>query len=153
MSEQVTEITRETYPNVLAMANSPDKENQIVALSLVENLDYKKNLIFILILKKQSNITADTWKEHAPTVYKKMSTSGIDPDQIISYKKVLNVLLDNKASEDHIQFYLDSFAEHMKSSIRNIGYEYVDDLQITIKLKKDDKTGSTGKGIKSADKS
>ncbi len=148
----ITEVTPESYLNILGMANSPDKENQIVALSLIENLDYKKNLVYILVLKKQATMTSEAWKEHAPSIYKKMVSGGVDPDKVISYKKILNLLLDNSTSQEHFDFYTTSFAKHMKESIKNIGYEYVDDLEITIKLKKDDKTGSTGNKISAGTK-
>ncbi len=75
------DITPDTFQNILDMANSPDKENQVVALTLVDNLDYKKNLIYILVLKKQATITPELWKEHAPKTCKHMTTSGVESDR------------------------------------------------------------------------
>lgn len=139
-TKNITKIDPESYKNILSMANSPDKENQIVALTLVENIDYKKNMAYILVLKKQANIPSDMWKEHAPMVHKKLTDSNVDPDKVITFKKILMMLIENGATQDDLDFYCKSFASHMKEAIKNIGYDHVDDLEITVKLKKNDKS-------------
>jgi hypothetical protein len=146
MSE-TTQITPETYANILAMANSSDKENKVVALSLVENVDYKSNLTYLLMLKKQADVTVELWKENAPKLCAEFTRLGLDPAKILTYKQILVKLLENKSSQEDMEFFCKYFAVHLKDALSNIGYESVNDLNIEIRLKPNDKGRTTIKSI------
>mgnify|MGYP000957546144 CR=1 FL=1 len=51
--EKIDEI-RLDYDTLFRMLNSPDEENPQLAMSLLESVDFKKNLVLILLLFKKS---------------------------------------------------------------------------------------------------
>lgn len=54
-------LNKEDVENLLKMLASPDKENQILALTTIDNLDYKENLGAILILYRNGYLAYDDW--------------------------------------------------------------------------------------------
>ena len=54
-------LNKEDVENLLKMLASPDKENQILALTTIENLDYNENLGAILILYRNGYLTYEDW--------------------------------------------------------------------------------------------
>ena len=38
----------------------------------------------------------------------------------------------------HIQFYLDQFLGHIADSIKGLGYDFIDELELSVKLKTKD---------------
>jgi hypothetical protein len=136
-TEQIA-LNAETCDNILQMMNSVDGENKVVALSCIDNVDFNKNLTYILILKKQSSASTADWKEFAPNTTKMLTGIGVDVDSVLSYKQVLEILVKRKVPTEDIQFYLDRFAKYLYSSIKGLGYDFIDTLEIKLKLKTDD---------------
>lgn len=132
-------ITKESYDSIARMLNSNDEENQVVGLTTIENIDFKKNLVKILLLKKTCDVTVDIWKKHAPKTCAKLKKIGTDPSGIETYKSLLAVLIKNNADKNDIQFFLDIFSEHIFKSIKGLGFDFIEDTEITIKLKDNDK--------------
>lgn len=135
-----TTITKENFSNLLEMGKSSDKENHVVLLSLLENLDFDKNFVFILIIRKQTNIAFELWKEHCPNVITKLSSTGLDPSKSPTYKDMLRASLEVKAPEEDVQFLLKTLGDEIQTSIKSVGYDFVEKLDITIKLNKHGKT-------------
>lgn len=124
-----------TFDNILGMLNSPDKENLTVAMECIENVDFKENLTYIVMLKKISNVTSDIWKTHAPETYKNLERVGATPEKPSTYKDILQIITKYKVPDADIQFYCDKFGSHLKSEIKKMGYDLVDEVVITLQLK------------------
>jgi hypothetical protein len=136
MTPETVTLKAETFDNVLNMLNSVDPENRVVALSCIENVDFKTNLVYIMLLKKQGDkATTAEWKEHAPKVCQMLSSININLDNALTYKQILEILTKHKVSAEDIQFYLDKFARTLFTSIKGLGYEFIDSLEINLKLK------------------
>ena len=88
------EITNEKYQNIINMMCSEDDENKLVALSIINELDYTNNITKILLLKKHST-TADLLFE----------------------------------------FYMKDFSMYLLKQVKSMGYDYIEDMQLTIKYK------------------
>ena len=58
-------LTSEEFYNILNMLKSEDIENKIVALNLIENLNAKKNIVYILLFYKKYN-DLKLWISNAP---------------------------------------------------------------------------------------
>lgn len=130
------ELNQNTFKNVLAMLNSVDPENNVVALSCIENVEFNENIAYILLLKKMGVKTDNKqWMEHAPTAYKLLKESGADVTGNITFKEALNILVKRKVKPEDIQFYLNQFLDHLSDSIKGLGYDFIDELEITVKLK------------------
>jgi hypothetical protein len=130
----MTEIifTPDQFDRLIQMGSSSDTENQILALSLVETVDFKEHMVYILLLKKLSSINEVLWAEHAPKTYKQMS-KAVNVKTILTYKKVFEALGNHKVSVEQMQFFLDYFGNYLKEQCKALGYDFIKDLEITIK--------------------
>lgn len=131
-------LNAETYDNILSMINSVDKENRNVALSCIENVDFSKNLVYIMMLMKQGNASPEDWKTNAPKIYGMLTASGLDPASVLTYKEIIHKLVERKVPPEDIGFYMDKFINHVHGSIKNLGYDYIEKINITLKLKTPD---------------
>lgn len=138
MSKQTVQLNEHTHDSVVEMMNSVDTENKVVALSCIENVDFNGNLVYILLLKRQGKATAAEWTEHAPKATGMLKALGVNMEEPVTWKDILDVLIKQKASPDHMQFYLDRYAVNLYTSIKGLGYEFIDRLEITLKLKSND---------------
>ena len=132
-------MTNEEYNSVLHMLQSEDQENVVIGLTTIDNLDFKSNLTKILMLKKLANIPFPMWEAHASKIYKKLTNLKLDPASTLTYKAVLNCLVTTKQPEEDIQFFLDNFSNHLFNSIKELGFDFIENTEITIKLKRNDK--------------
>jgi len=140
-------ITKEQYESLIAMLNSNTEQDKVLGLTTIENLDFKSNLTMFLLLKKKANISSDFWKNHASKTTNKFKKLGINVEKHITYKEILKGIVKNNQSEEDIQFFLDDFSSHLFETIQNLGFDFIEDTQITIKLKKNDKSGITSESI------
>jgi hypothetical protein len=127
-----TIFTPDQFDRLIQMGSSSDTENQILALSLVETVDFKEHMVYILLLKKLSSINEVLWAEHAPKTYKQMS-KAVNVKTILTYKKVFEALGNHKVSVEQMQFFLDYFGNYLKEQCKALGYDFIKDLEITIK--------------------
>lgn len=127
-----TIFTPDQFDNLIKMGTSPDTENQILALSLVETVDFKEHMVYILLLKKLGKINDTLWSEHAPKTYKKVARV-VNLKTTLTFKKVFEALGSHKVSVEQMQFFLDYFADYLKDQCKALGYDFVKDLEITIK--------------------
>ena len=127
-----TIFTPDQFDRLIDMGGSSDTENQILALSLVETVDFKEHMVYILLLKKLSSINEVLWAEHAPKTYKQMS-KAVNVKTILTYKKVFEALGNHKVSVEQMQFFLDYFGNYLKEQCKALGYDFIKDLEITIK--------------------
>jgi hypothetical protein len=140
-------LTIEQYESLTAMLNSNTIEDKVLGLTTIENLDFKTNLTMFLLLKKKTNVSLDLWKKHATKTTNKFKKVGIQIEKHVTYKEILKAIVKNKQSEKEIQFFLDDFSKHLFKTIEDLGFDFIEDTQITIKLKKNDKTGITSESI------
>jgi len=127
-------LSKDTHDNIVDMMKSVDTENRVVALNCIENVDFNKNLTYILLLRKQGEASASEWKEHAPNTSKMLTGIGINLDSSLTWKQVLEILIKRKTPAEDIQFYLDRFAGHLFTSIKGLGYDFIDTLEIKVKV-------------------
>ena len=128
-------IDKDRYKNLLNMLNAPDQENAIVALQSMEHMDFEKNRIQILMLKKNSKVLASFWKEQAPVLYTKIESTGMDPEKIITYKGLLTLLKEQGRKPEELQFYVDVFQDYLLEEMHALGYSFLEKVEIIVKFK------------------
>jgi hypothetical protein len=129
-------MTRERFENVRKMLESPDKENQVLGLAILEQQDFKENMAFILLAKKYTHATNAMWEEEAPTIYKQLGEiQGLDLNKVFTFKSILRALTVMQAPYDQIQFYLSTFSAYLLEQLNSLGYDFIEDLDLNIKLK------------------
>ena len=63
-------ITRKEFDSILNMLDSDDKENKVVGLNTLNNLDFKSNLTMLFLLKKKANVSTELWTNNSTKTYK-----------------------------------------------------------------------------------
>lgn len=124
-----------SFDNIAAMMNSQDKENLNVAFAVLENCNKKDSLVYLLLLKKDTKPKAEEWKTNAPETYKFLKNIGADPDKVITFKQGLNVLTAQKVPADDTQFYLKYFGNYIFESVKKMGYDFVEGVEVKLKVK------------------
>lgn len=127
-----TKFTPAQFDNLIKMGASPDTENHLLALSLIETVDFKEHMVYILLLKKLGKISNEYWKENCKNIYKEME-KVVDLSTTLTFKKIFETLAITKVDPDQMQFFLDYFGSYLKDQCISLGYTFVKDLEIKIK--------------------
>ena len=124
------EITLEKYNSILAMMQSVDEENKVVALTIVDQLSFGDNITKILLLKKHSISSIGLWKENAPNTYKKLmeleEQGLLDTSLNLTYKVVLKTIVNMGVSHTDFSFYWNDFARYLTQQAQDYNYKGID---------------------------
>ena len=133
-------LERDTYLNVKKMLESVDSNDHVVAFECIENCDTKTNLIYILLLIKETNIPLKSWMHHCSVTLSIINKIYEIPDlNRMSYSILIKLLNVYKAPSEDYQFLIDRYAEHVKNKInKDAGGEIIDTLKIIIKKKENE---------------
>jgi len=130
-------LTVETFDNILAMLSSPDKENVVMGLSCIEELDITTGITYLLLIKKLANVSSKMWKEYAPQKSEYLKNISFINEAPMSFQKILTLIQERKVPISDIEFFLNKFALYMTELIRN-DYLILDSIEIKLKLKLND---------------
>ena len=128
-------LNKENFDQILLMLNSSDKENVVMGLICIEELDVKTGLAYLLLIRKLANVTDELWKMHAPTKVTALKNMGINSGTVLTYKKILDLLTSRKVPTDDIEFYLSKFGEYLNSTLHSLGYDVIEAVEIKLKIK------------------
>lgn len=121
-----------TYESLMRIINSDDKENVIVALKCLENLDFSEYMHIILLVIRDANINMDVWKNETPKLYKKLKKRIDISKNILTYEIIFNLLKDNDATNEQVSCIVKSLSKTILEQLQKYGYSYIKDIQITI---------------------
>jgi hypothetical protein len=136
MLEEKIKLEKKTYDTVMAMLESPDEENVVVAFECIKNADFKTNIVYILLLYKEVNIDNTVWKKHAPEIFETIDKL-LTNETFLSFRDIMEIARKYEVSQEDIQFYMDRYAMFLMRDL-NKGKEYVELLEIKIKLKENE---------------
>jgi hypothetical protein len=109
-------LTSEEFYNILNMLKSEDIENKIVALNLIENLNAKKNIVYILLFYKKYN-DLKLWISNAPKQLQMIrqrciQTDGDTDQQLsLSFNKIFRIVrTTNYLDEEDVNIIFDMYA-------------------------------------------
>jgi hypothetical protein len=128
-------IDEDTYTNLTKMLGSSE-EDKILALTNINNLDQKANVIPILFLRKECGRTnLELWKEHADKSIKYQRTLGVDDsNNVIKYKNILAAINKQKVKkESNIEFFCRRFENFVKNNL--IGFDFIENVQLKITVR------------------
>ena len=138
--KKVIELTEERFDNIVEMLKSPDEENHTLALTIINGVHIKNNLVYVLLARKLGHASEALWKEHAPKIhraYTQMEGDYFNTNKNITFKAILRALTEMEAGVDQVQIFLNYFCKHLLYQIQNLGYDFVEDMNIIIKLKEE----------------
>lgn len=128
-------IDEDTYVNLTKMLGSSE-EDKILALTNINNLDQKANVIPILFLRKECTRTnLELWKEHADKSIKYQKTLGVDDsNNVIKYKNILAAINKQKVKkESNIEFFCRRFEKFVKDNL--VGFDFIENVQLKITVR------------------
>lgn len=128
-------IDEDTYINLTKMLGSSE-EDKILALTNINNLDQKANVIPILFLRKECTRTnLELWKEHADKSIKYQKTLGVDDsNNVIKYKNILAAINKQKVKkESNIEFFCRRFEVFVKANL--IGFDFIENVELKITVR------------------
>jgi len=114
MTEELVE-----YERLLQMLDSSDKENMVVALTLLNEMPYKDNVAKMMLLRKESRTSWDSWKEHAPLIVGEL-TKNVPIGAMFDFQTVLDYVGNDKKG---IELCVARIAEDMRKSLVGRGIE------------------------------
>lgn len=128
-------IDEDTYINLTKMLGSSE-EDKILALTNINNLDQKANVIPILFLRKECTRTnLELWKEHANKSIKYQRTLGVDDsNNVIKYKNILAAINKQKVKkESNIEFFCRRFEKFVKDNL--VGFDFIENVELKITVR------------------
>ena len=128
---EIFKLDESTYKNLLSMAKSVDKENQVVVKNLIESSDIQANLPYILMLCKeagQKNLDLDS-----NTAAKLKEITGLDYNSVLTWNSMYEILHKN-VNVDPIAmgFFINRFAEELGKQLENAGFTFMEKYQLTL---------------------
>ncbi len=129
-------IDKNEYKSLLTMLNS-GHDDITLALECIKNMDPKANILPIVLLRKNSACNFVEWtkicKKHIAYQY----SLGIDKDtKNVIYTDIYHEIIKKKeanVSKEHIEIFSEEIGEFLKKHL--IKYDFVDDIELKIKLK------------------
>lgn len=135
MEQSTITVDIKSYENFWALLMSPDKENTVVALTILNNANFRESLPYILLLfKYQTDAEREVWIVNAPDLFKKLEGIGIKISDKISHAKIIE-LTKEYCDEEAIQFVLDKFTVLIQKYLIEWGFNFLEDAEIKIKMK------------------
>lgn len=135
MEKELVKVDITNYENFWSMLNSPDKENSIVALAILDQADFRESLPYILLLLKNQDSNARTsWFKEAPNLEEKLKGISVNKDTNLSFRTIIDLVID-KCSREAVQFTIDKFAIVVKKYLQEWGFEFVKELDLKLTLK------------------
>ena len=140
-------VSSENYAEVKTMMLSNDEGSRNLALTIMEQSDYKESEIFILCLLKEtfSSIYGDhgpyrDFQEKYPVLYNNIHTrlkESATEISTLSFRRVYE-LATQRGNKEEISFMLQLFKEELFTLLGEYGFTFLDFLDIEIKPKKND---------------
>ena len=138
-TKEKVNINVTNYNEFWNLLNSKDKDNAIVAMSILEQSDLRDSLPYILLLfKNHSASKRAEWLKESPILSEKLKTLGVVKDTDLTYKWIIDMII-NKCTNEGIQFIIDKFTIVLHKYTIEWGFDFMKDIDMKLTLKKDDK--------------
>jgi hypothetical protein len=127
--------TRSDLEGLIDLLKSPDHENKVLALSIIDQIPFKENIAVIGLAYKLGCPQPDEWAKYAPVVYEKVKNTGMLFSTIPSYLYILNLIGEAGGDAYSLQMVYDEMAKGMLENLVISGYK---PKSLTIKLELDE---------------
>jgi hypothetical protein len=123
--------------NTIEMLRSPDEENHVVALTILNNIKNKDNLVVLLLCYKFGHPKMDEWKKDAKKAFNYLvkHTSIKESGAGLTFKQIFDAIISVKVSPNQMNLFLQMFANHLSEQCKIMGYDFIDRINISIKTK------------------
>lgn len=119
--------------NLIQMMQSPDQENHLLALSILEKQDHNKVTASLMLCYKFGRPSPEMWQEHAPNSYAHLlNQSDMKPYAGFSFQQIFATIIQPDASLDDILVYFDEYAKYLSGQCM---HSKVKSIEIKVNLK------------------
>ena len=126
--------------NVIGMLESPDPENHVVALTIMEQQEYKEVLTPLLLAYKFGRPKEKIWNEHAPNAMHFIKGNVvIVQGKGLTYNDIFKCIAKKQVPAKQMELFMTLFAEYLTKQCKNLGYSFIDKIEFTVKTEEDDK--------------
>lgn len=126
------------YESLEKMILSSDVENRVMAINVLDSVDFNKNIAMILLIYKATK-DKDLWKEIAPNLYNKINkVRKVDEKNLnhsLTFREILDVLKQKNCGEKDINIFLKAVSLVLLKDLSEYGFDFIETLDITIKKK------------------
>jgi hypothetical protein len=126
-------MDKEKLKGVIKLLSANDIESVVLGIATLEACDTETTMVSTLLAIKKSNVNKFVIEENAPELYKKLAELSGRPDLKFTYKKINDVLVNNKQEEDQAQLFIEYLDEDLTNSYKELGYTFIDKINVTIK--------------------
>lgn len=124
------------YNTLYKMLTSSDQENKVLALSIMNEHDFKINIMCNFLLYKNTDVYLTLWEEHAAYVLKNIkSYTNSVASNYLTYKDIFNVSKFAKVDSDQLELYLVELNKFLMKTLKNQGYDYIESIDIKLNTK------------------
>lgn len=124
------------YNTLYKMLTSSDEENKVLALSIMNEHDFKTNIMCNFLLYKNTDVYLTLWEEHASYVLKNIkSYTNSVASNYLTYKDIFNVSKFAKVDSDQLELYLVELNKFLMKTLKNQGYDYIESIDIKLNTK------------------
>ena len=124
------------YNTLYKMLISSDEENKILGLSIMNEHDFKTNIMCNFLLYKNADVYLTLWEEHAPYVLKNITSyANSVASNYLTYKDIFNVSKFAKVDSDQLELYLVELNKFLMKTLKNQGYDYIESIDIKLNIK------------------
>lgn len=128
---------------IIEMLDSPDEDNQILGLSLLNTVNFHTYRGELILLQKFCNPSNDDWRMHAPEAYEYIKAikikynSEIRPNlniAIISYGDLSGIFRMLKCNERVRKLHENFYTKHVCDAVKRT-LNSTEDVEITVNIK------------------
>lgn len=127
--------------NIIKMLNSPDEENHVVALSVLEQQSFKKCFVQLAIAYKFGKPKYKLWKLHCPKAFKylqkilNLKDSPYGEEKPLTFNDIFNVIIEHKMEPIQLTIFMEMFSKFLTKQCKSLGYNFVDSIEVNVKFK------------------
>jgi hypothetical protein len=126
----------EKLDNLIGMLVSKDKENQIVALSIIEEIQKESSILPLLLALKLGHASEKQWLDNAPEAFMKaQKICGKEKwrrDLNLTYETIYKIIQNTKQKPEDKELFTEYLTEHIRKNLQHIGYTFIKDIKLII---------------------
>lgn len=123
--------------NITNMLQSRDKEDQVVALIALENMNIKENMLALLFAYKLGNPDQKVWSDNAPKAHAALEESR-KISKNSSFQQIFKYVVEQKLPAEAMELFLQMFSDYLTGQCKSMGYSFIDGIEMKIKVKADE---------------
>lgn len=122
--------------NVINMLQSPDKENHVVGLTVMEQQEHQKAFVPLILAYKFGHPKQEAWQENAPMAFDFIKERiQIKDGAGVTFNDIFRAIIKHKAPADQMKIFMTMFGDYLTKQCHSLGYSFIDEIEMNVKFK------------------